>query len=353
MRPPPRPCSSISTCKGEVRALVGPDPFGLVVETAYPWHGEVTLRVVEAPPRALAMNLRVPGWCESARIAVNDEEPLQSQPGYVVAAAHLAPRRRQSSWRCRCRCARCRPTRAPPNCAAASRSSAAPSSTASNRRTRRRRSNSCSRRRAPRCRPAHEPALLAGVTVLRGDLLAAASEAWSGRQLYRPAPPPTTAASTWVPYAVWDNRAAGPMAVWVPQSAPGAAARRARDDRADRAVVPQRQLRPRRPARRRGTDAQRRHATAQLPLLGPRRRHRVDAVHVVAARSASPVAASTGSTTAATARAGCRRARACSTATATRGSRWCYRAPKACRSRSIAGARWSSRRWRRRRCGSK
>ena len=205
--------------QGEVRAQVGGAPFGLVVETAYPWQGEVTLRVVEAPQRALAMNLRVPGWCESARIAVNDEEPLHSQPGYVALqrtwrrgdvvklSLPMPVRTLQADPRAPELRGRVAFQRGPivycleqvDQTAPVEHLLAPPGTT---------------------LQPVHEPELLGGVTVLRGDLLVGASEAWSGRQLYRPAPAPATAAATWVPYAVWDNRAAGPMAVWVSQTSP-------------------------------------------------------------------------------------------------------------------------------------
>ncbi|MCA8976586.1 MAG: glycoside hydrolase family 127 protein, partial [Planctomycetes bacterium] len=62
--------------------------------------------------------------------------------------------------------------------------------------------------------------LLGGVTVLRGELLHAAMTPWSGSDLYRPAATAGRTEVTLVPYAVWDNRDAGAMAVWLPVAPP-------------------------------------------------------------------------------------------------------------------------------------
>ncbi len=68
--------------------------------------------------------------------------------------------------------------------------------------------------------PVFEPNLLGGVTVLRGELTAARTPPWDGDTVYRAQPPISRVAATLVPYAVWDNRAAGAMAVWLPQAPP-------------------------------------------------------------------------------------------------------------------------------------
>ena len=49
--------------------LHAPVPGGavrLAVRTGYPWHGRVTVEVVEAPDHAWTLSLRVPRWCRSA-----------------------------------------------------------------------------------------------------------------------------------------------------------------------------------------------------------------------------------------------------------------------------------------------
>src|SRR5258706_16083741 len=62
-----------------------------------------------------------------------------------------------------------------------------------------------------------EPGLLGGVVVITALGLAAASPEDAGLyQAERPALRPT--ALTAIPYYAWDNRAAGEMQVWVPES---------------------------------------------------------------------------------------------------------------------------------------
>jgi len=65
--------------------------------------------------------------------------------------------------------------------------------------------------------PRWEPELLGGVVVIDGEARAPDTAPWAG-QLYRPAgaTPETSIALHAVPYCTWDNRAAGPMVVWLP-----------------------------------------------------------------------------------------------------------------------------------------
>ncbi|MBM1105627.1 glycoside hydrolase family 127 protein [Aurantibacter crassamenti] len=42
-------------------------------QTNYPWDGKVVLKIVKAPKKAFAFNLRIPGWSEGATINVNNE----------------------------------------------------------------------------------------------------------------------------------------------------------------------------------------------------------------------------------------------------------------------------------------
>lgn len=43
----------------------------LTQETDYPWDGVVRIKIVEAPETEFAFHLRIPGWADSAEIAVN------------------------------------------------------------------------------------------------------------------------------------------------------------------------------------------------------------------------------------------------------------------------------------------
>jgi len=57
----------------------------LEVSTDYPWSGAVYLRVLDAPPDACGLALRVPAWSASTRITVgNDPERTGISPGYHV-----------------------------------------------------------------------------------------------------------------------------------------------------------------------------------------------------------------------------------------------------------------------------
>lgn len=57
---------------GGVRAEL-PDGRSLEIEvdTSYPWDGDVRLTVVKAPDSAVAIRMRIPGWCNVATVNVN------------------------------------------------------------------------------------------------------------------------------------------------------------------------------------------------------------------------------------------------------------------------------------------
>lgn len=72
---------------------------GLRVETGYPWRGRVEVEVVATRPGPWTLSLRVPAWCEGARLAVNGEQvdaaPVRrvwSAGDRVVLDLPLAPR---------------------------------------------------------------------------------------------------------------------------------------------------------------------------------------------------------------------------------------------------------------------
>jgi DUF1680 family protein len=55
-------------------------------ETNYPWDGTIRLTLQMEQPDELGLNLRIPGWCQSARLEVNGEEMAIEQnlyKGYV------------------------------------------------------------------------------------------------------------------------------------------------------------------------------------------------------------------------------------------------------------------------------
>jgi uncharacterized protein len=65
--------------------LHAPVPGGavrLAVRTGYPWHGRVTVEVVEAPEHPWTLSLRVPGWCRSATLSgPGGARPRPADPG--------------------------------------------------------------------------------------------------------------------------------------------------------------------------------------------------------------------------------------------------------------------------------
>lgn len=65
---------------------------------------------------------------------------------------------------------------------------------------------------------------LSGITVLKGKLLAVGETNWSGK-LYADAAPAQEVPFKAIPYAFWDNRAAGALKVWLPTTPPASSAR--------------------------------------------------------------------------------------------------------------------------------
>ncbi len=53
----------------------------LVQETDYPWDGRVKLTVKAAPPRDIALRLRIPGWSGKNTLSVNGKSMTPPQPG--------------------------------------------------------------------------------------------------------------------------------------------------------------------------------------------------------------------------------------------------------------------------------
>jgi hypothetical protein len=75
----------------EIQADLAGGPVRLVVRTDYPWHGRITIHVVQTPDRPWTLSLRVPRWCRSATL----EGPDGAGP--VAVTAGTVERARQ--WR--------------------------------------------------------------------------------------------------------------------------------------------------------------------------------------------------------------------------------------------------------------
>lgn len=204
--------------RGEVRGKVSGEAFTVAVETDYPWQGTVTLRIVAAPSRPATLNLRVPGWCQGATVRIGAEPEQAAAAGRttllrqwrvgdaVQLTMPMPLRTLVADPRAQALRGRVAFARGPvvycleqvDQTVPVAEILAAPGTT---------------------LQPQVRPDLLGGVTVLTGTMQHVVAADWTEDSLYRPAPPTTPVAVLLVPYAVWDNRAAGPMAVWLPQAA--------------------------------------------------------------------------------------------------------------------------------------
>lgn len=192
---------------------------GLRQETAYPWDGAVRITVRSAAPAAFTVRLRLPGWCAAPRLAVNGAPVDLAQAGAVAGGYARLSR----TWRDGDVITLDLPM-------PVERLYAHPAVAAD--------VGSVALRRGPvvycleqvdhaaplgrvllpaaaELRARFDPALLGGVTVVEAQGVALADDGWE-EQLYRPAPPAAEpCALKAIPYFAWDNRAPGPMTVWL------------------------------------------------------------------------------------------------------------------------------------------
>lgn len=197
-------------------ALADGTPINLRQQTQYPWDGAVQLTVTPAEAAKFTLRLRIPGWCQQAIISLNSTTITptvergyacihrQWQPGDTVeidlsmpvvqVAAH--PEIPQDTGRIALQ-------RGPvvycveglDNTESVARLVVPPDTDFQVR---------------------FEPELLHGVVVLEGEALGVDEVCWQ-HSLYQPATAisyhPTTLRA--IPYATWDNRTPGEMAVWL------------------------------------------------------------------------------------------------------------------------------------------
>jgi DUF1680 family protein len=60
-------------------------PLKVVQKTNYPWDGDVKLTVSPAEPADFAVNVRIPGWAKSAKVAVNGKAFDGAKPGEYLS----------------------------------------------------------------------------------------------------------------------------------------------------------------------------------------------------------------------------------------------------------------------------
>jgi len=189
----------------------------LIQETTYPWDGRVKITVQPGAVSAFALYLRIPGWCEQHRVEVNGTATeLPVEKGYVcirrtwnagdtvVLKLEMPVRRVYAHPKVEADVGRVALQRGPlvyclegVDNDGRVRNLVLPPDTV--------------------VRAEHRPDLLGGVTVLTGAALARQPESWRDA-LYQESPRPEEAAFVAVPYYAWDNRAPGPMVVWLPES---------------------------------------------------------------------------------------------------------------------------------------
>ncbi|MFQ6131679.1 MAG: glycoside hydrolase family 127 protein [Armatimonadota bacterium] len=203
---------------GSAKLDLGGREVAVTQETDYPWSGEVKITVRRAEPASFAVNLRIPGWCEGATAKVSGEK-IEAAPG---DNGYLTIDRR---WRAGDTIKLNLPM-------PVERVVANPSVKADVGRVALRRGpvvyclegvdNGGSIRDIwlppeAKLEARFRPNLLGGVTVLRGKALRRAPVEWSG-VLYQPAQAGEAVDIVAVPYYAWDNREAGEMIVWLPET---------------------------------------------------------------------------------------------------------------------------------------
>jgi uncharacterized protein len=186
-------------------------------ETAYPWNGTITLRLTLDEPATLGLRLRIPGWCQEARLKVNGE--TFDIAGHLEEGYVRVERVWQSGDRVELDLAM--PVErmyANPNvrqdvgCVAFQRGPLVYCLEGADNNV------PLYRILVPRTaelQSRFEPDLLGGVTVIRGQALFEDDSGWAGK-LYRSRPPSLQSETiTAIPYYAWDNRQPGEMRVWL------------------------------------------------------------------------------------------------------------------------------------------
>lgn len=202
---------------GQGQMQVGATAVTVRQTTHYPWEGAVTLHLETARPTRFTLRLRWPGWCPSLTVTVNGlpQTALMLERGYVCLTRHwqsgdeinltlaMPVTRMYARPEVRENLGQVALQRGPVVYCLEQADHTAP----------------IGQLALPRgaALSAHwAPEVLDGVMVVRGE--ARVAEAPAEASLYAGAPPRwAPAALTAVPYCRWDNRAPGPMRVWLPE----------------------------------------------------------------------------------------------------------------------------------------
>jgi uncharacterized protein len=203
-----------------VNAPAADGPIVLEIQSAYPWDGDVQIRVVETPERPWDLSLRLPRWCRSPQVTVEGREvEWTSHDGYAVLSRTWRPGELATLTL----------PMAPTLVAAHPYVESARHSTAITRGPVVYCVEACDQAAgvdpktiaidtAAELRSDWQPALLGGAVTVTARGYAHDLTGWT--QLYRPL---ADAAPTWrpvqltaVPYFLWGNREPGGMSVWIP-----------------------------------------------------------------------------------------------------------------------------------------
>ena len=201
--------------ESDLRFTVAGGEVKLAIRTDYPWTEEVALEVRPAAPVEFTLQLRIPGWCRGATLAINGQaQPVAPVNGYAVLRRVWRPgdqvmltlpmpiERVRADPRVSTAAGKVALQRGPvvycleePDNGADLAALSLPRTAALTAR--------------------HDPALLGGCVVIEGQGV----RVQPGRSLYTVAPPQTETRPLWaIPYGLWANRGEGEMRVWIQES---------------------------------------------------------------------------------------------------------------------------------------
>ena len=203
-------------------ATVGNHKVKVTQETQYPWAGRVEITLAPDQPADFELRLRIPAWCTSASARVNGKaiDNLNVEAGYAnirrqwkagdtieldlpmpIQRIQAHPKVAADRWRVALQ-------RGPiVYCLEAVDNDGDVFNLALP--------------RDAQLEAEFKPDLLGGVVVLKGQGVATEKTDWTDT-LYLPESNRRSVPFTAVPYAVWDNRQAGQMVVWIPESSASA-----------------------------------------------------------------------------------------------------------------------------------
>ncbi|RPI26564.1 MAG: glycoside hydrolase family 127 protein [Acidobacteria bacterium] len=207
--------------QGAVKAKIGGKPVAMKVTTDYPWDGRVKLSPEVASPSRFEIRLRIPGWSRQASVSLNGSrvEPPVLEKGYAVLSREwksgdvielnlsMPVERIAAHPSVAADRGRVALQRGPlvycfesVDQTAALGSVYLPENTEFN-------------------FVKENGAALGPMVAITGSGRLAAEQDWK-RRLYQPVAASQSVALKAIPYYLWDNRAAGPMKVWMPVAPP-------------------------------------------------------------------------------------------------------------------------------------